>query len=160
CCCGTGGQRERSGSFQEDGQNAMIVRAQDIAVLAAWLTMASCVPWTVRPIDEEKEPPAGANTVTSPAAYVDSIWASKLLPAVLNSAVDARTLLDALAKSPDDARTRYGHQEANGPVYFVVKGEGVVTAVDQRSKVGLALIDVAPFDHKPDVSIQIGPVLR
>jgi predicted lipoprotein len=74
--------------------------------------------------------------------------------------VDARTLLDALAKSPADALTRYGHREANGPTYFLVTGDGVATKVDTQSRVGLALIDVAPYDGKPDLSIQIGPVLR
>jgi len=78
----------------------------------------------------------------------------------VNSAVDARTLLDALARSPEEAQTRYGRREANGPVYFLIKGEGRLTAVDTRSRVGLALVDVAPFDQKPDLSIQIGPVLR
>ena len=55
---------------------------------------------------------------------------------------------------------RYGHREANGPVYFIVKGDGVVTDLDTRSRSGLALVDVAPFDQRPDLSIQIGPVLR
>ena len=95
-----------------------------------------------------------------PKAYVDSIWNAQLLPAVRPRAVDARTLLDALAASPEAAAARYGHREANGPAYFVVKGEGMVTSVDTRSRSGLALVDVAPFDRRPDLSIQIGPVLR
>jgi predicted lipoprotein len=119
------------------------------------LAAGACTPWTVRPIEAENAPAA-----QNPARYVDSIWNSKLLPAVLNGAVDARTLLDALVKSPADALTRYGHREANGPPYLLVKGEGVVTKVDTQSRVGLALIDVAPYDGKPDLSIQIGPVLR
>ena len=138
----------------------MIRRLRVHAILAVSFALGSCVPWTVRPIDADKEAPPQAAAVTNPAAYVDSIWTSKLLPAVLNSAVDARTLLDALAKSPEEAQTRYGHRDANGPVYFLVKGEGRVTGVDTRSRVGLALVDVAPFDQEPEVSIQIGPVLR
>jgi len=129
------------------------------AILALSLALAACVPWTVRPIDGETEAPAGPASA-SPSAYVDSIWDAKLLPAVMNAAVNARTLLDALAASPQDARTRYGHREANGPVYFLVKGEGIVTSVDTRSRAGLALVDLAPFDGRPDLSIQIGPVLR
>jgi predicted lipoprotein len=113
----------------------------------------------VRPI-AEKDASAETTAIANPAAYVESIWESKLAPAVMNSAVDARTLLDALAKSPEDARTRYGRRAANGPVYFLVKGAGRVLGVDTRSRAGVALIDVAPFDQKPDVSIQIGPVLR
>jgi predicted lipoprotein len=96
----------------------------------------------------------------SAAAYVDSIWTAKLLPAMQSSAVDARTLLQALAASPEDAQARYGHRETNGPVYFLVKGQGKVTRVDNKSRAGLALLDVAPYDGRPDLSVQIGPVLR
>jgi len=129
------------------------------AIAVSSLRLASCVPWTVRPIDSHRDASSGA-VYAGPAAYVDSIWASKLLPAVLNAAVDARTLLDALAASPDDAGARYGHRQPNGPVYFIVKGTGQVAAVDVHSQVGLAQIDIAPFDRRPDVSIQLGPVLR
>ncbi len=122
--------------------------------------LSSCVPWTVRPIEAGSDTSAGPAAAANPAAYVDSIWTAKLLPAIGNSAVDARALLDALAASPENAQARYGHREANGPVYFVVKGEGVVTAVDTRSRNGTALVDVDPLDQRPDVSIQIGPVLR
>ena len=121
--------------------------------------LASCVPWTVRPIESQKKAAVGPPTL-NPAAYVDSIWASRLVPAVLSQAVDARALLDALAVSPAGAQARYGHRQPNSPAYFIVKGEGKVTGVDTRSRVGLALVDVAPFDRRPDLSIQIGPVLR
>ena len=132
----------------------MMRKPDRYAMVALALGLASCVPWTVRPIDEEKE------ASVSPAAYVDSIWQAKLAPAVLNSAVDARTLLNALAASPEDAQARYGRRSENGPLYFIVKGEGVVLTVDISSRNGLLLVDVAPFDRRPDVSIQIGPVLR
>jgi len=91
---------------------------------------------------------------------VNSQWSSKLLPAVESSAVDARAFLDGYFKSPADALARWGRHEANGPVYLMVKGEGRVISIDTRSKAGLAMVDVPPFDGKPDVSIQIGPVLR
>ena len=132
----------------------MTNRAPGFAAAAFAVCLASCVPWTVRPIGTETDAGSG------PVEYVDSIWSAKLTPAVLNGAVDARVLLDALAASPADAAQRYGHREANGPVYFLVKGQGTVIAVDTRSRMGLALVDVAPNDGRPDISIQIGPVLR
>jgi predicted lipoprotein len=113
----------------------------------------------VRPIDSGEGAPESLATL-SPAAYVNSLWSSKLLPAIENSAVDARTFLDAYVKSPAEALARWGRHDANGPVYLAVKGEGRVISVDTRSKVGLAMVDVAPFDGKPDVTIQVGPVLR
>jgi predicted lipoprotein len=136
----------------------MTLPARRSAVLAFALGLASCVPWTVKPIEKTKDSSEAA--ALNPAAYVDSIWSSKLLPAVANGAVDARVLLDALSTSFADARTRYCRGESGGPCYFLVQGEGVVTAVDMRSRMGLALVDVAPYDGKPEVSIQIGPVLR
>ena len=124
--------------------------------LALLLLMASgCVPWTVRPIEE----PTTRKELT-PAAYVESIWSSKLLPRVMESAVDARVLLDALGPSADEATKRYGRREGGGPWYFTVKGSGRVVNVDTRSRTGLMLVDVAPFDGRAEVSIQIGPVLR
>ena len=135
-------------------------KARCSAVLLLAGGLAACVPWTVRPISAQKQPQAGTPVQVSPAAYVDSIWAGKLIPAVMSSAVDARKLLTAMAASPADAIARHGRREPNAPAYFIVKGTGVVTAVDTRSRVGLALVDVAPFDRRPDVSIQIGPVLR
>ncbi|MCC7154123.1 MAG: DUF2291 domain-containing protein [Bryobacterales bacterium] len=129
-------------------------------VLLLLASFASCAPWTVRPIGAAGEAPAGSEVNVPPAQYVDSIWSSRLLPALTDSAADARELLNALAVSPAGARTRYGHHQPNGPYYFIVKGRGIVTAVDTRSRVGLALVDIAPFDRRPDVSIQIGPVLR
>jgi predicted lipoprotein len=134
------------------------VRALAIAVLC--LGLISCVPWTVRTIGADSETSTGPAVATTPAAYVDSIWAAKLIPAVMKEAVDARVLIDALAASAPGALARYGHRQPDGPYYFMVRGQGVVTSVDTHSRVGVALVDIAPFDHRPDVSIQIGPVLR
>ncbi len=115
------------------------------------LLLSSCVPWTVRPIGSETDKPA-----LSPSAYVDSIFKTKLVPEVLNSAVEARVLLDALSASPAEAVSRIGRQGG----FFVVKGRGVVLSVDTRSRNGLALVDIPPLDGRPDLSIQIGPVIR
>lgn len=123
-------------------------------------SLGACAPWTVRPIGPAGEAPADSGINVPPAKYVDSIWSSRLVPTVTGGAADARELLNALAVSPAEARTRYGHHQPNGPYYFMVKGRGAVTATDMRSRVGLALVDIAPFDGRPDVSIQIGPVLR
>lgn len=133
----------------------MTCRGGRFALMSLLWSMAACVPWTVRPIDEKREAAS-----VSPVSYVNSIWDAQLVPAVMKSAVDARVLINALSVSPADALTRYGHREATGPTYFLVKGEGVVTRVDTQSRTGLALVDVAPFDRRADVSIQIGPVLR
>ena len=137
----------------------MIHHAHRYLAIALSCALYSCVPWTVRPIDSGEDVSKTAATL-SPAAYVNSLWSVQFLTTIESSAVDARTFLDAYAKSPADALARWGRHDANGPVYLTVKGEGRVIGIDTRSKVGLALLDVAPFDGKPDVTIQIGPVLR
>lgn len=129
------------------------------AVLMLAAFFAACVPWTVRPIGSA-DAETGSVAPVTPAAYVDSMWAPRLLPAIENSAAPARTFLDAYAKSPVEALSRWGRRDSGGPVYLSIKGEGRVITVDTKSKVGLAMVDVAPFDGKPDLSIQIGPVLR
>jgi predicted lipoprotein len=97
----------------------------------------------VRPLGTDNA--AAQNNVLSPAAYVESMWASKLLPAMSAAAADA------------------GAPGVTAPAsasYWVVKGEGRVLSVNTESRVGVALVDIAPFDGRPDVSIEIGPVLR
>ena len=127
------------------------------AGLAAALLLAGCKLWTVRPIEDAKGGNPGA---LAPAAFADSIWSGKLLPAISGTAVDARMLLDALDQSRDAARARYCHQTANGPCYLIVKGEGRVLEADRRSRMGFLAMDIAPFNGQPDLTIQIGPVLR
>lgn len=124
------------------------------------LGFASCVPWTIRPIHVSKESPEETTVAFSPNSYVDEIWETRLSAAVSKSAVNVRDLLTAIQDSPENAIRRYGHRNTNGPAYYVVQGEGTVVSLDTRSRVGLALVDMNPFDSKPDISIQIGPVLR
>jgi predicted lipoprotein len=135
-------------------------RAVIASVLAGqMLALGGCKPWTVRPLNaaggsqEDSQP-------SDPAAYVDSIWSAKLVPAIVSSAVDARTLLDAMSASLDDAKRKYGRNVNGGAWYFNVKGEGKVLAVDTSSRNGLLEIGVLKQDRQPDLSIQIGPVLR
>jgi predicted lipoprotein len=135
----------------------MIRTVTIFAVFAFAVGFTSC--WTIRPIDS-KESASDTTSTLNPAEYVTSLWSSKLLPAIESSAVDARTFLDAYLKSPAEALARFGRHDENGPAYLAIKGEGRVISVDTTSKVGLALVDVTPFDGKPDVTIQVGPVLR
>lgn len=133
--------------------------AQSTCVCLA-LSLAGCVPWTVRPIESAEEKQNQARGRFNAASYVDSIWSSKLVPAVLNSAVDLRTLLAALEADAGGAARKYGQREGEGPFHFMVKGRGRVLAIDTRSRTGLASVDLAPGDGKPDAFLQVGPVIR
>src|SRR6185312_236285 len=143
------------------GGESQVMKALALAVVL-FAGLSGCVPWTVRPIQDDSGKAASdsaQNGAGDPTAYVNSIWDSKLIPEILKSATDARTLLDALAASPDAAAQKYGHREGSGEWYFTVKGTGRALKADKTSRNGLLLVDIAPFDGKADVSIQIGPVI-
>jgi len=106
-----------------------------------WLSLSSCSPWTIRPIDQSE------NRAFDAAAYVDSIWNARALPTVAAQSVDFAQWL----KSP--------HSDT-APAAVLVKGEGKVLRVDTASRNGLLLLDLAPYDSRPDAAIQIGPVIR
>ena len=103
--------------------------------------MVSCVPWTVVPIGEEPQRSASSD----PAAYVDSIWNSRLLPAVRENAVE---LPIALARG----------SEGTGR-HFLVKGSGRALALDTTSRSGKLLLDTEPFDGEADAMLLVGPVI-
>ncbi|NTW01487.1 MAG: DUF2291 domain-containing protein [Oscillochloris sp.] len=136
---------------------------------ASWLSLALLLPWmaacqvaTIRPIE-----PTGAQAQSSqgtPAfnakTYVESIWASKVVPAAEQDAVDLPTVLTAITSDQAAAEKQYGHREQGRPANFLVKGEGRVLTVDTSSRNGKLILDLPPYDQQPDVSLQIGPVLR
>jgi len=131
-------------------------------VVEVWLVMqclslGGCKPWTIVPIGRSSDAQASSQ---NPAAFVDSIWGAKLVPAIVGSAVDVRTLLAAMSASIEDAEQKYGRNVNGDGWYFNVKGEGTVLAVDTSSRNGLIELGVLPHARRPDVSIQIGPVFR
>lgn len=121
-----------------------------IAVMAGCLALSvsavACTPWTTRPIHDDGRP-AGA-TATQPDAptFVAGIWESRVLPEVA---------ANAMALKPGQPP-----EWLPGRTAAFVRGAGVVVSVDTRSRVGRALVDLDPMDGRPDVSLQIGPVLR
>jgi predicted lipoprotein len=121
------------------------------------LALCSCVPWTVRPI-EKNESGSGPQRFNA-AAYVDSIWNSKVLPAAMDGSADLGTLIAALRSDPAAANRRYGHKAGEGAACFLVNGQGRVLRVDAGSRSGSMTVDLPPYDGRPDAAIQIGPVL-
>ena len=118
-----------------------------VALMAvAGAVCVACKPWTVRPIEETASGTPAGSARFDAAAYVESIWVSRVEPAVKASAIELNA----------------GSAASAAPVgtTVLVRGAGIVSAVDTRSRVGLALVDLAPADGRPDVAVQIGPVLR
>lgn len=124
--------------------------------------VSGCKLVTVRPLNESGMPsgPSSSQQPFNAVAYVDGIWSSKVLPTAQEKAVELSLLLPAVKTDPEAAGKQYGKREGSSPYNFLVKGRGKVLSVNTGSRVGLALVDLVPLDGQPDVSIQIGPVLR
>ncbi|MEO8285284.1 MAG: DUF2291 domain-containing protein [Chloroflexota bacterium] len=128
-------------------------------------SLSGCTLWTVRSLHPaEGTDTAGSAVPGQPGfkgtAYVDSIWQSKVLPTVDQSATDLATLLTALKSDLAGAKQKYGHREGQRPYNFLVKGEAKVLSVDTASRAGTMKLDLAPGDGQPDASMQTGPVIR
>jgi predicted lipoprotein len=93
-----------------------------------------------------------------PAAYVNSLWDSQIVPTIMSKAVDFQTVVSALKTDQQAAIAQYGHSES-GAYNFMVKSEGKVLAVDTSSSNGTLSIDLPPYDGNADLTIQIGPVV-
>lgn len=107
---------------------------------------AACKPWTVRPIDDTTRGVAADSSRFDAAAYAESIWVTRVVAAARATAIELVAGAAAAAAPAGSAA--------------LVRGTGTVVRVDTQSRVGLALVDLAPGDGRPDVALQIGPVLR
>jgi len=107
-----------------------------MAAVVMGCTLISCrAPWTVRPIDAN-EPDTGSGRRFDAAAYAASIWESRVVPAALHA--------------PDfAAAVRAGHPT-------LAKGIGRVLRIDAAGQ--RVLLDVAPYDGKPDAQLPTGGI--
>jgi len=112
---------------------------------------------TVVPDSEVANTDLAGNPTFEAKTYVESLWASKVLPLVQYKAVDAATVLAALDKDADAAGAQYGHRpkSGDGPWNFVVHGEGTIKAAETHLRHATLTVDVAGHD----VALQIGPVI-
>lgn len=113
------------------------------AGLILTLTLTGCVPWTVRPLDHDKASAAGERFDAT--RFVDSVWDSKLLPALDRAAVDLQSLrLNTLQPGS----------------HVVVKGSAKVLKATLTPPSGSLTLDLLPADGKPDALLQTGPEIR
>jgi len=133
-----------------------------VAVVVALVLLAVFdPPWVIESKGKANSGSAVAGSANlDPDKYVDSIWSSKVLPTVQKEAIDLPTLLARLKRDPAGTAKRFGHYAIDGgPPSFLVKGSGRVVSVDTASLVSTAGIAFGS-NSKPDVLIQIGPVLN
>jgi predicted lipoprotein len=113
---------------------------------------------TVVPISQNGSQASAAGSSSggsfNAASYVDSVWASKVVPTVVEKAVDIDTLTSALKQDQATASKKFG-VEVNGQYHFMVKGTGKVTKVDTSGVNGLMTVDTS----SGPVQIQVGPLI-
>jgi predicted lipoprotein len=107
-----------------------------LAAVTALAAACSHVPgvYTYVPANEATATGGPGGKAFDAKEFVAGIWRSKVLPTVDQQAVDATTLLPALASDQAAASKQYGSQAGTGSPYaFLVRGTGTVTKVDEDS---------------------------
>ncbi len=101
-----------------------------IILLVVVIALAAFNSVYIRKLDEVR---ASASSVRfNPATYAGTFW-DKKLPARLGEAVDIGTLIGMLKRSPGNAFSQYSNALGIGNIrYFLVKGEGEITAVNDN----------------------------
>ncbi|GAB3709027.1 hypothetical protein GCM10027592_44850 [Spirosoma flavus] len=84
-------------------------------------------------LDEVKAAGSAGSGKFDAATYAQTFWRTKLIPSLPNAATDLATLLPLLKTDKDKAFTTYSQALGIGNIrYFLVKGEGTVTAVNDN----------------------------
>jgi predicted lipoprotein len=134
-----------------------------VLAVAGGASACSRVPgvYTYVPAGETAGAGAGGKAAFDKQAFVDGVWQSKVLPAVDADAVDATTLLPALAADPESASKQYGSQAGTGSPYaFLVRGTGTVTEVDEEAPSHPVTVKVDGLEGKDsNVQVVTGPVI-
>lgn len=95
------------------------------------------------------------------ADVVQATYDAKLKPLIAGEAVDAAALLPAIAAGIDDTGATHGKKSGGegGSWTFPIKGSGTVTGGDRKSRAAKLDVDING-DGKPDLSLQLGPVVK
>jgi predicted lipoprotein len=130
-------------------------------LLVATLTAACSKVPGVYVYEKDGQASAAKAGGTDPKTFVADNWSSKIVPTVHDKAVDVATVVAAIAKDPDAAGKRYGHQSGTGsPFAYLVKGSGTVTDLDTSVPTGPLTVEVPQAGGKPlKVTVATGPVI-
>lgn len=125
-------------------------------LLASAAVVAGC---KVVTIEQDQAIRAKRSLNFSADAYVSRIWTAQALPELQHRATPARELFPAIDANPEDAGARLGRRASEGGAWtFVVRGDGVVTAIDHASR--RRTVEVALGDGASRaVKLETGPVV-
>jgi predicted lipoprotein len=117
-------------------------------------------PFVIKPLQPAANSgAAAADTTSDPNSFVEPIWKSKVIPTILDKAVDAVVLLAELRTDPEAAGQKYGRREATNPFNYMIKGSGKVTQVNTESRAGTMTVEVGNGSNRETINLQIGPVV-
>lgn len=127
------------------------------ALVAAPLLLGGC---KIVSIEADRAARESRSAAFDATAYVDRSWRTRVLPQVEKSAISIGDLNRELAGGIDEAGAAHGRRAAEGsPWTFVVRGEGVVTAIDDKSRSGSIELAVPVAGGTRVVTLQTGPVI-
>jgi predicted lipoprotein len=134
----------------------LVRRAALFAVLLGAATMAGC---KVVTIEQDQAIRAKRSLDFDAGVYVSRIWTTQALPELQRRATPARELFPAIDANPEDAGARLGRRASEGGAWtFVVRGQGVVTAIDDSSRRGAVEIALGDGVSRA-VKLETGPVV-
>lgn len=128
--------------------------------------LTGCKPWTIVKNDEIGKQEKGVYFSNSEDfdvnAFVNDIWDNQLFSYYDEKNQDAVTVLEDIRKDVNEAGENYGFgSSGQGSTWsFVIYGKGKVMEVDQESRQGFLSVDLEPYDGKPDLKLQIGPIVK
>ena len=140
-----------------------LVPALIVSTCAILLPLAGC---KIVPNDQRAQTTGSSANQTAEGfnatGYVDSVWATQLLPHFDNNANDLATVIAAVKANLDEAGHEYGHRAATegSPWSFAVKSTGKVVSVNTESRAGTLVVEIASDAGPQQVTLQIGPVVK
>ena len=94
-----------------------------------------------------------------PKSYVEKIWESKIIPTIKNDSENITLILDELFLNKELAEEKYGHRSGTGSFSFMVKGNGIISSLNDSSRVGTLTIELEK-KYESEILITIGPVIK
>jgi predicted lipoprotein len=128
-----------------------------VIALAGSCALGGC---KVVTIDEDRALRARRGGDFDARQYVDTVWASKVVPAINAGAKPAANVMAAVGSDLDKAGAALGRRAGEGSAWtFVLSGEGVVRKVDNASRRGSIDVALSGGASGRMVRIQTGPVV-
>ena len=138
-----------------------ICAAGACAAAVAFLASCTIVRQNAKAGTETAEQKAAANEGFDAAAFVETNWAGRIEPELVQNAVELRDMLAALKKDPDAAQKKFGRRQDETAQYnFMVKGRETIKAVNTESAAGTIELAVPDLSGEGGACVQIGPVVK